>query len=154
VASAQRPWTRTEMAIGNPLIKAMSRANTWLYRATRGRVGGTFFRGAPVMLLTTIGRQTGRRWTVPLLYLRDGRNIVCVGSKGGMDHHPLWYRNLEANPEAEVEIGTEVVHVRARTATDAERAELWPKLVAMYRDYADYQQRTTRIIPVVILSPC
>lgn len=153
MASEQRPWTRIEMTIANPLIKAMSRVNTWVYRATGGKVGGTFLRGAPVMLLTTIGRRSGRRRTVPLLYLRDGENIVCVGSKGGMDHHPLWYRNLETNPDVEVEIGSEVVKVRARTATDAERTALWPRLVAMYRDYADYQTRTDRIIPVVILSP-
>jgi deazaflavin-dependent oxidoreductase (nitroreductase family) len=148
-----RPWTPAEVAIANPLIRVMSMVNTWVYRATGGRVGGTFRRGAPVMLLTVTGRRTGRRLTVPLLYLRDGERIVCVGSKGGMDHHPLWYLNLEANPEAEVEIGRVVTKVRAHTATAAERAALWPKLVAMYPDYADYQARTKREIPVVVLSP-
>lgn len=70
-----------------------------------------------------------------------------------MDHHPLWYLNLLANPDVDVEIGTDVRPMRAHVADRAERAELWPRLVAMYRDYADYQARTTREIPVVILAP-
>ena len=70
-----------------------------------------------------------------------------------MSHHPLWYGNLKANPEVEIEIGTEKAAMVARTATDDEKAELWPKLVAMYRDFDDYQARTERNIPVVILSP-
>jgi deazaflavin-dependent oxidoreductase (nitroreductase family) len=150
---AQRPWTRTEVAIANPIIKAMSRVNTWVYRATAGRIGGKFLRGAPVLLLTTIGRRSGRALTVPLLYLRDGDRFVCVASKGGMDHHPLWYLNLEAHPDVEVELAGVVTEVRARTATPDERAALWPRLVEMYGDYADYQQRTERVIPVVILTP-
>jgi len=70
-----------------------------------------------------------------------------------MDHHPLWYRNLVANPEVEVQIGTRVQPGRARTASDAEKVALWPKLVAMYPDYAAYQARTARSIPVVIIDP-
>lgn len=148
-----RPFSKTEVAIANPLIKWMSRLNTWAYRATGGRIGGKFAGGAPVMLLTTIGRKTGARHTLPLLYLRDGDRIVTVASKGGMDHHPLWYRNLVANPEVDVQIGSQVQAGNARTADDAEKAALWPKLVAMYPSYADYQARTTRSIPVVIIDP-
>ena len=153
MARTPRPFTKTEVAIANPLIKLMSRVNTWAYRATGGRLGGRFRGGAPVMLLTAVGRKTGARHTTPLLYLRDGDRVVTVASKGGMDHHPLWYRNLLANPDVEVQIGTRVEPMRAHTASDAEKAALWPKLVAMYPDYADYQRRTTRSIPVVILSP-
>lgn len=148
-----RPYTKTEIAIANPLIKLMSRVNTWAYRATGGRVGGTFRSGAPVMLLTTIGRKSGRRLTIPLLYLRDEGRIVTVASKGGMDHHPLWYRNLVANPAVDVQIGTETSAMQARTASDTEKSALWPKLVAMYPDYATYQARTARDIPVVVLTP-
>lgn len=148
-----RPFTATEVAIANPVIRIMSRVNTWAYRLTGGWLGGTWLRGAPVMLLTVTGRKTGRKLTVPLLYLRDGDRVVVVASKGGMDAHPLWYLNLVANPDVEVEIGTEVRAMRAATADDAERAALWPKLVAMYRDYDDYQARTARTIPVVVLTP-
>ena len=117
-----------------------------------GRVGGRFLRGAPVLLLTTQGRRSGEPRTAPLLYLEDGGRIVIVASKGGMSHHPLWYRNLQADPECEVEIGRERRVVRARVATAEEKRDLWPKLLAMYRDYADYQARTERDIPVVILE--
>ena len=148
-----RPYTKTEMAIAKPLIKAMSRLNTWAYRATGGRRGGKFMRGAPVLLLTTIGRRSGERRVAPLIYVRDGERYVVIASKGGMDHHPLWYRNLLANPAVEVQVGREVQRMQARTANDAERAALWPRAVAVYRDYADYQARTQRQIPVVILEP-
>ncbi len=151
--SAAKPYTATEVAIANPIIRVMSRLNTWAYRLTGGRLGGTFLRGAPVMLLTVVGRKSGRQLTVPLLYLQDGEHVVTVASKGGMDQHPLWYLNLVANPEVDVQIGTAVRPMRAHTADDAERATYWPKLVAMYRDFADYQARTARKIPIVVLTP-
>ena len=151
--SEARPFTPTEVAIANPVIRIMSRVNTWAYRLTGGWLGGTWLRGAPVMLLTVTGRKTGRQLTVPLLYLRDGEHVVVVASKGGMDQHPLWYLNLVANPDVVAEIGTEKRQMRAHTADEAEREQYWPKLVAMYRDYADYQARTERTIPVVVLSP-
>jgi deazaflavin-dependent oxidoreductase (nitroreductase family) len=153
MAGTARPFTKTEVAIANPIIKLMSRLNTWAYRATGGKLGGTFRGGAPVMLVTTTGRRTGQRHTTPLLYLRDGNRVVTVASKGGMDHHPLWYRNMVANPAVDVQIGPQVAAMRAHTASAAEKAALWPKLLAMYPDYADYQARTARDIPVVILSP-
>ena len=153
MARTPRPFTKTEVAIANPLIKLMSRLNTWAYRATAGRLGGKFRGGAPVMLVTTIGRKTGARHTTPLLYLRDGDRVVTVASKGGMDHHPLWYGNMVANPDVDVQIGSDVTAMRASTASETEKAALWPRLVAMYPDYAQYQQRTARNIPVVILAP-
>lgn len=153
MARAPRPFTAIEVAIANPLIKAMSRLNTWAYRATSGRLGGRFRGGAPVMLVTTTGRKTGRRLTQPLLYLRDGDRVVTVASKGGMDHHPLWYRNMVAHPQVDVQIGAEKKSMLARTASAAEKTALWPRLVAMYPDYDAYQARTERDIPVVILEP-
>ena len=139
-------------ALQNALLRAMSAANTWVFRATGGRVGGRFGRGAPVLLLTTIGRKSGVERTTPLLYLRDGGDLVIVASKGGSDEHPLWYGNLVANPDVKVQIGRDVSPMRARTADEAERARLWPGLVAMYAGYDAYQARTSRRIPVVILS--
>jgi deazaflavin-dependent oxidoreductase (nitroreductase family) len=153
MAKPPRPFSKTEVAIANPLLKLMSRLNTVAYRATGGRLGGKFRGGAPVMLVTTTGRKSGRRLTVPLLYLRDGDRVVTVASKGGMDHHPLWYLNMLANPGVDVQIGEDTRSLRAHTASTAEKVELWPKLVAMYPDYANYQARTTREIPVVILAP-
>jgi len=147
------PFTPTQERIGSVAVKVMSNLNTWVYRLTGGRLGGKFLRGAPVLLLTTIGRKSGQPRVAPLLYLQDGERIVLVASKGGMSHHPLWYHNLVANPDVEVEIGTEQRRMSARTASEDEKTAYWPRLTAMYPDYDDYQARTTRDIPVVILSP-
>jgi deazaflavin-dependent oxidoreductase (nitroreductase family) len=151
--AAPKPWTPGQERMGSAVIKVMSALNTWIYRLTGGWIGGRFFGGAPVLLLTTTGRKSGKPRVAPLLYLENGRDLVIVASKGGMSHHPLWYRNLEANPRVEVEIGSQRRTMTSRRASAAEKAALWPKLVAMYRDYDDYQARTTRDIPVVILSP-
>jgi deazaflavin-dependent oxidoreductase (nitroreductase family) len=148
-----RPFTKREERIGTALVKLMSKANVWTYRVSGGRVGGRFLRGAPVLLLTTRGRRSGEPRIAPLLYLEDDGRIVVVASKGGMSQHPLWYRNLLANPHCEVEIGRERRPMVARVADSAEKSELWPKLVAMYRDYDDYRARTKRDIPVVLLTP-
>ena len=147
------PYTPTQERDGSVAIRVMSALNVWLYRLTSGRIGGRFRHGAPVLLLTTVGRRSGASRVAPLLHLRDGERLVIVASKGGMSHHPTWYLNLQANPDVEVEVGGERRKMRARTADAAERAALWPRLVAMYRDYDDYQARTDREIPVVILSP-
>lgn len=148
-----RPFTRREERIGSAVIKVWSRLNTWVYRVSGGRIGGRFPGGAPVLLLTTIGRKSGRPQTAPLLYLADGDTYVVVASKGGMSHHPLWFKNLEANPRVEIEVGSRKIPATARRATAAQKAALWPGLVTMYPSYADYQARTTRDIPVVIITP-
>ena len=148
-----RPLTPTEERIGSTFIHYVARLNTWLYRASGGRIFGTWLRGAPIGLLTYRGRKTGGTFTTPLLYLRDGERVLVVGSKGGMSHHPLWYRNLVDNPDCEFEIGIERRPYRARTGTPEEKKAYWPRLVAMYPDYDAYQARTDRDIPVVILEP-
>jgi deazaflavin-dependent oxidoreductase (nitroreductase family) len=150
--TAPKPYTARQERIGNVFVKVMSRLNTWLYRRSGGRLGGRMPGGQPVLLLTTIGRKTGQPQTAPLLYLEDGDTYVVVASKGGMPHHPLWFKNLEANPRVEVEIATRKLPMTARRATAEEKAALWPKLVAMYPSYADYQARTAREIPVVLLT--
>ncbi len=148
-----RPFSAREEKILSFVLKFVSRANVWVYRVSAGKIGGRWLRGAPVLLLTTIGRKSGKRRTTPLLYLAKGHDIVLVASKGGMSHDPLWYKNLQVNPEVEIEIGREKRQMVARTASKDEKAALWPKLVKMYRDYEDYQARTRRDIPVIILSP-
>ena len=148
-----RPWTPTEERLGTLAVRAMSAVNTWIFRASGGRLGSRFLRGAPVLLLTTTGAKSGVPRTTPLIYLADGPGVVLVASKGGMSHSPAWYHNLMANPECEVQIGSRTTRMVARRASAEEKAALWPKLVAIYRDYDDYQARTSRDIPVVILTP-
>ena len=133
-------------------IKWMSRANTWIYKRTNGKRGGTFLKG-PVALLTTTGRKTGEPRVSPLIYLRDGDRVIVVASRGGSDKHPLWYLNLKADPKVSVQIKDEVLQLRARDATADERAEYWPKLLTVYPAYDDYQSWTDRVIPVVICEP-
>jgi deazaflavin-dependent oxidoreductase (nitroreductase family) len=141
------------------IIKRMSAANVWLYRTSNGRVGKTWRvgsalrRGVPVCLLTTTGRKSGRPRTVPLLHLADGDNVVVVASQGGLPDDPQWYRNLVADPDVAVQLGTVTRRMRARTASPQERAELWPRLTALYSDFDNYQAWTTREIPVVICEP-
>ncbi len=123
----------------------------FLYRLSGGSIGGTF-KGAPVLLLTVTGRKTGKKRTKPLLYLEDNDQIALVASHGGAPTNPVWWRNLQHNPRAEVQIGRNVLQVEAREATAEEREHFWPRLVAMYPDYEDYRKRTSRTIPVVILQ--
>lgn len=135
------------------VIKWMSRINTWLYKATGGRIGGKFLQGAPVALLTTTGRKTGQPRISPLLYLRDGDRVIVVASHGGREKNPMWYLNLKANPQVQVQIKKEVLNLTARDATEEERAKYWPQLVKMYSSYEDYQSWTDRTIPIVICEP-
>ena len=134
------------------IIKWMSRGNTWLYKLTAGKRGATF-RKAPVALLTTTGRRTGRPRVSPLLYLRDGGSVIVVASNVGAEKNPMWYLNLKANPKVQVQIRDEVLDLTARDATDEERATLWPKLVQIYPDFDDYQSWTDRKIPIVVCEP-
>ena len=148
-----QPFTASQERMAKPIIRVMSAINTWLYRISGGRIGGKWMYGAPVMLMTTVGRRSGQPRTVPLLYLRDGERVIIVGSQGGMSKDPLWVGNIAANPDVEIEIGSERRSMRARRGSAEEKARYWPDLCRMYPDYADYQKRTTRDIPVLILEP-
>lgn len=138
------------------IIKWMSRINVKLYRATGGRLGGkwrvgsAFPWGIPVCLLTTTGRKSGRPRISPLLFLEDGDRVVLVASQGGLPKNPMWYLNIRANPDVTIQIESRIRKMRARVATDEERAELWPRLVDLYADFDNYQSWTDRQIPVVI----
>jgi len=101
--------------------------------------------------LTTVGRKTGKKRTAPLLYLRDGERIIIVASNGGRDNEPSWWANLRHDPHAGVQIKGEKRKMIARKATEEEKSDLWPLLTKMYPAYSDYQRRTKREIPVVIL---
>lgn len=134
------------------IANALFGLNTWIYRLTGGRLGNKV-KGAPVLLLDHVGRKTGTARTTPVLYLEDGADLVIVGSRGGSDAMPGWFFNLQANPATTVQVGRERRSVVARQATADEQQRLWPRLTEMYPDYAVYQTRTSRQIPVVILSP-
>ncbi len=105
----------------------------------------------PTLLLTTTGRKSGTKQTVPLIYGKTARGVVIIASKGGAPEHPGWYRNLEASPEVEVQVGTEHFHATATTVEDPERAKLWDQMVGIYPPYTAYQQKTPRRIPVIEL---
>jgi deazaflavin-dependent oxidoreductase (nitroreductase family) len=133
-------------------MKSISVTHNALYRATAGRVGGRLL-GMPVLLLVTKGRRSGKPRTIPLLYVCDGEALVVVASNGGSDYVPAWWLNLRANPDAQVEIGHRRIRVRAREASPSEHARLWPEFTSRVSAYADYANRTTREIPVVMLEP-
>lgn len=141
------------------IIRVMSVVHTRMYRLTAGRlgknwrIGSAVRKAAPVCLLTTTGRKSGQPRTVPLIYLRDGADIVVVASQAGLPANPQWYGNLRAEPKVEIEIGRQRGSYLARTADADERARLWPRLVALYADYDSYQSWTDREIPVVICTP-
>jgi F420H(2)-dependent quinone reductase len=149
-----RPMTPFQERLGRVAIQWMAGANTVAFRMSHGRVAGHVPGGAPICLVTTTGRRTGRPRTVPLLYLPQcDDQIVMVASRGGMSAHPAWYLNLRADPRATVEIGASRWQMVARLATATERAELWPALTAVYPRFEAYQRRTARLIAVMILRP-
>jgi deazaflavin-dependent oxidoreductase (nitroreductase family) len=105
-----------------------------------------------MLLLSTKGRRSGKTHTVPLLYLRDGGDLVVIASWGGRDHHPEWYLNLCANPDSEVQVKGRRFQVQAATADAERRTRLWPWVLDAYDGYREYQSRTEREIPLVILT--
>lgn len=122
------------------------------YQETDGREGHDWERGTTVLLLTTTGRVTGKEHTTPLIYRKHGDVYVVVASKAGAPEHPDWYLNLQANPRVKVQVRADRFEANARTATPEERAELWPYMVEVWPDYAEYQKNTDREIPVVVLE--
>jgi deazaflavin-dependent oxidoreductase (nitroreductase family) len=134
------------------VIKGLSRAHLAVHRVTKGRVLDSVA-GMPVLLLTTTGRRSGKARTTPLTFFRDGADLVVIASNGGADRPPDWSLNLQQTPRAVVEIGTDKLVVTARSASEHERERLWAVVTAIYAGYARYQERTTRRIPVVLLTP-
>jgi deazaflavin-dependent oxidoreductase (nitroreductase family) len=120
------------------------------YVETNGR-DGHLWRGVPTLLLTTRGRKTGLRRRTALIYGKDGDNYVVVASRGGHSKHPAWYLNLVENPEVEVQVEADKFSARAHTASPEEKARLWPLMVSIWPSYDDYQAKTDREIPVVVL---
>jgi deazaflavin-dependent oxidoreductase (nitroreductase family) len=121
------------------------------YIETNGEEGH-IWRGVPTLLLTTTGTRTGEPYTTPLIYGRNGDAYVIVASRGGAPAHPQWYRNLVAQPEVGLQVGAEKFTARARTATAAEKPALWQTMAAIWPAYDEYQAKTEREIPVVVLE--
>jgi deazaflavin-dependent oxidoreductase (nitroreductase family) len=136
-----------------PVLRRLMGGHTFLYRATGGRIGERWPGLPQMLLLDHIGAKSGTRRTSPLLYVRDGERYVLVASKGGHPRNPGWLHNLHAHPDTTIQVGPRRVAVRARDATASERARLWPEAVKLYPPYRDYQARTDREIPLVILEP-
>ena len=136
----------------NKLFKLFTRLQIAVFRCTHGK-RMAFMRGMPVLLLTTTGRKTRQQRTTPLMYLRDGENYVITASNNGRDNQPAWFYNLQAAPQAYIEVPGQHLQVNASVATPAERERLWPQLVARAPFFADYQKGITRLIPMVVLRP-
>ncbi|HUZ28385.1 MAG TPA: nitroreductase family deazaflavin-dependent oxidoreductase [Solirubrobacteraceae bacterium] len=136
-----------------PVLRRLMGAHTLMYRLTGGRIGHRIPGLAPTLLLDHVGAKSGTPRTTPLLYVDDPPNVVIVASKGGFPKHPAWFHNLRANPDTTIQIGPERRRVRARVAAPHERERLWPMALAAYSGYRDYQERTDREIPLVILEP-
>jgi deazaflavin-dependent oxidoreductase (nitroreductase family) len=136
-----------------PVLRHVFRAHTGLYRASGGRVGRKLPGLPPILLLDHVGARTGKRRTAPLVYMPDGDGYIIVAAKGGHPSHPGWLHNLRAHPDTEVQVGTRRVAVQAREANAEERRRLWPRAVEYNRLWGQYQRRTAREIPLVILEP-
>ena len=136
-----------------PVLGRLMQGHTAIYRASRGIIGHRFPGSPPVLLLDHVGARSGARRTSPLVYGRDGQNLVLVASKGGYPKHPAWLHNLRANPDTTVQVGSSVHEVHARVADGEERARLWALMVSVYGGYEGYRRRTEREIPLVVLEP-
>jgi deazaflavin-dependent oxidoreductase (nitroreductase family) len=131
------------------VLKYFARAHIWVYQRTDGRLGARLL-WFPVALLTTTGRKTGRPRITATLYLRDGDRVILPASFGGRDRHPMWYRNLKANPKVHIQVRNEQFDLQARDATPEERATYWPRLTRIYPPYKRYREAADRVIPLVV----
>ena len=147
-------YARFSHSLGATGLRLAGRMNVPLYRISGGRVGGRVGR-APVLLLTTTGRKSGRQRTAPVVYLRDGGRLSVINTNAGNTKVPAWSRNLDAHPEAEVEIGRRRQRVRARAAEGDERAELWRKHNEQYAGFDEYREilPEDRPVTVYVLDP-
>jgi F420H(2)-dependent quinone reductase len=136
----------------NLALKLGSSVHAGVYRATGGKLFGRMGQ-SPILLLNTVGRKSGKKRATPLLYVVDGEDFVIIASKGGAPTHPAWYLNLMANPDATVEVEDRKVRVRAEEVDGEEKARLWQKMAELYPTYDNYQKKTKRQIPLLVLRP-
>jgi deazaflavin-dependent oxidoreductase (nitroreductase family) len=144
------PVDRTKLK--DTVARGLTALHRELFRRTGGKIGGQVGK-LTMMMLTTTGRKSGQPRTTPLNCTTDGDRYLAVASYGGDDRDPQWFKNLQANPDATIQVGGDTIAVRASVATPEEKKTLWPKVVAAYKGYENYQRKTERDIPVVILTP-
>ena len=133
-----------------PIVRAFTGLHVLLYRQSGGVAQAPSY---PTLLLTTLGRKSGKPRTVPLVYVTDGDYFIIAAAYSGSDQHPAWWLNLQHDPNAVVEVRRKKVKVRAEVAEPQQREVLWQRLVAMYPPFTEYQTRTSRQIPVIVLKP-
>ena len=149
-------WSGETVAAGGTGAAALHRcfkAHVAIYRLTGGRIGHRFPGMPPFLLLEHVGAKSGTVRTTPLGYVRDGETVILVGSNGGGPNNPGWFYNLRAHPDVRIWIGAEEQHLLARVAGQDERELLWPKVLEVTDVFTDYQRRTDRQIPLVVLEP-
>lgn len=138
--------------LANRLAKVATGTHVAVYRASKGKVFGKMGK-VRICLLTTTGRRSNLPRTTPLVTFPHENGLVVIASNGGQDRYPAWYHNLRQEPEVTVQMGDEVRPMTARTATPEERAEIWPRVVAQAKNFGSYEKKTSRVIPVVVLTP-
>lgn len=143
----------TEEARSRPSGTLFGDEHVRRYEETEGKEGHDWINGVPTLILTTTGRKTGQERKFALIYQKRGADYVIVASKGGAPEHPRWYQNLLANPEVKVQVKGDKFTARAHTAASGERPELWEMMARVWPDYNEYQKKTDREIPVVVLQP-
>jgi deazaflavin-dependent oxidoreductase (nitroreductase family) len=137
----------------NPIFKAIVKLQVWLYQSSGGK-RGSMMRGRQLLLLTTTGSKTGKQRTVPLVPFREGEQLYVMASLGGAPVHPAWFKNLRAKPDVEVQLGADKWQARAEIVPEGpERDRLWKSITSELPTFAAYQEKTTRVIPVVKLVP-
>jgi F420H(2)-dependent quinone reductase len=137
--------------IGITLQRFFMRVHIFFYQRTGGVIGGNL--GRPMLLLITIGRKSGQERITPIFYFPYEGHFVLIASNGGAEQHPQWWFNLQAHSQAKVQIGRNIIAVTAQQAAGEERQHLWSLITSKYPEFITYQKRTTREIPVVILTP-
>ena len=149
---ADNPMTDKEFKRLRQIIKPFSRLNAFVYKLTAGRLLGKL-QGLPVVLITMTGAKTGKKRTIPLMYVPYEQGVIIVASLGGAPESPVWHKNLLVHPEIEAQYLGVKMKLRARQVDDAEKARLWPTCVKHYPPFEDYQARTDRNIPVFVCEP-
>jgi deazaflavin-dependent oxidoreductase (nitroreductase family) len=134
-----------------PDVNDWNRGTIEAFRANKGQVGG-MWEGRPLLLITTTGAKSGRRYTNPVMYLREGDRLFIFASKSGAPTNPAWYFNLLAHPDVTVEIGDQTSQAIAKSVTGEERDQIFARWAERYPQFRDYQEKTTRIIPVIELE--
>ena len=133
-------------------VKYATALNVLLYRLSGGRIANKM-EGCPVCLVTMTGRKSGLQKTIALMYVKDGEHVLLVASLGGAPQNPVWYHNLKAQPLIKIQLGSVSRKMLAREASEEEHKVIWPKAVAAYGSFADYQKKTSRMIPLFICAP-